>query len=39
MPYSKKSELPKGVRENLPPKAQEIFKEAYNSAWKEYNDP
>ena len=39
MPYDKKSELPDSVSDNLPSHAQEIFKEAYNSAWDEYKDP
>jgi cation transport regulator len=37
MPYERKSELPKGVRDNLPAHAQDIYKEAYNSAYDEYN--
>jgi cation transport regulator len=39
MPYNKISELPDSVRDNLPKHAQEIFKEAYNSAWDQYADP
>jgi len=39
MPYSKKSELPDSVRDNLPEHAQEIYKEAFNNAWDEYSDP
>lgn len=39
MPYDKKSELPDSVRDNLPARAQEIYKEAYNSAWETYKDP
>ena len=39
MPYKKKSELPDGVKDNLPSHAQDIYKEAYNSAWDEYKDP
>lgn len=39
MPYSKKSELPDSVKDNLPKHAQDIYKEAYNSAWDEYEDP
>jgi cation transport regulator len=38
MPYKKTGDLPKQVKDNLPPHAQEIFKEAYNSAKKEYRD-
>lgn len=39
MPYKNLSDLPERVRENLPKHAQEIYKEAYNSAWDEYKDP
>ena len=39
MPYSKLSELPKQVKDNLPKHAQEIYLAAYNSAWEEYKDP
>ena len=27
------------VRENLPEHAQDIYREAFNSAWEEYKDP
>ena len=39
MPYKSISDLPKPVRDHLPTHAQEIFKEAFNSAWHEYADP
>ncbi len=39
MPYNTTSDLPESVREHLPAHAQKIFLEAYNSAWKEYDDP
>lgn len=39
MPYNSKSELPESVRDNLPEHAQEIYLEAYNSAWDQYDDP
>ena len=39
MPYSRKSELPDSVKDNLPKHAQDIYREAYNSAWDEYKDP
>lgn len=39
MPYERRSDLPEQVRENLPAHAQDIYKEAYNSAWDEYKDP
>jgi cation transport regulator len=39
MPYSKNSDLPDSVRDNLPAHAQDIYREAYNSAWDQYKDP
>ncbi len=39
MPYKTKSELPDSVRENLPAHAQEIYREAFNSAWRQYDQP
>jgi cation transport regulator len=39
MPYEKITDLPDQIRGNLPKHAQEIYKEAYNSAWDEYADP
>jgi cation transport regulator len=39
MPYSRTSELPAPVRDHLPQHAQEIYKEAFNSAWDEYDTP
>ncbi|MFO7842105.1 MAG: ChaB family protein [Fidelibacterota bacterium] len=39
MPYAKRSELPDSVKDNLPEKAQDIFKEAFNNAWEQYKDP
>ena len=39
MPYDTLYELPAAVKENLPKHAQEIYKEAFNSAWDEYADP
>ncbi len=39
MPYKKVSDLPDNVRENLPDHAQEIYKEAFNSAWDQYDQP
>lgn len=37
MPYDKLSDLPDSVKDNLPHHAQEIFKEAFNSASEEYD--
>lgn len=39
MPYARISELPDAVREHLPRHAQEIYKEAFNSAWTQYDKP
>jgi cation transport regulator len=39
MPYQTIEDLPESVRENLPKHAQEIFKEAFNSASERYQDP
>lgn len=38
MPYDSVSDLPESVTDNLPKHAQEIFRKAYNNAWKEYTD-
>ena len=38
MPYKSTNELPDGVKDNLPKHAQEIYKEAFNSAWDDYKD-
>jgi cation transport regulator len=38
MPYKSISDLPDSVRDNVPRHAQEIYKEAFNSAWDEYAD-
>ena len=39
MPYQTRDDLPESVRHVLPAHAQDIFKEAFNSAIKEYRDP
>jgi Putative cation transport regulator len=39
MPYKTIAELPDTVRDHVPKHAQEIYKEAFNSAWKEYASP
>jgi cation transport regulator len=36
MPYESLTDLPKGVRNNLPRHAQEIYQASFNSAWDEY---
>lgn len=38
-PYKKISELPDNVRDNVPKHAQEIYMEAFNSAWEQYDEP
>jgi cation transport regulator len=35
--YQRLTDLPKGVRGNLPKHAQEIFRAAFNNAWEEYD--
>lgn len=37
MPYKTINELPENVRDVLPHHAQEIFKEAFNSAYNQYD--
>jgi cation transport regulator len=39
MPYKKNSDLPDSVKDNLPNHAQDIYREAYNSAWEQYDKP
>jgi cation transport regulator len=39
MPYRSVRELPESVRDNLPKHAQEIYQEAFNSAWEQYDEP
>lgn len=39
MPYKSNSDLPESVRDNLPKRAQEIYRKAYNSAWQQYDEP
>jgi len=39
MPYSNASELPESVKNVLPDHAQDVYKEAFNSAYDEYSDP
>jgi cation transport regulator len=38
MPYDKLTDLPESVRNNLPKHAQEIYKDAYNSAEEQYGE-
>lgn len=39
MPYKETNELPDSVQNVLPEHAQDIYKEAFNSAWDEYKKP
>lgn len=39
MPYSNINDLPASVKNVLPEHAQDIYKEAFNSAYEEYKDP
>lgn len=39
MPYKTINELPESVRNVLPEHAQDIYKEAFNSAYDEYDTP
>lgn len=39
MPYKNRDDLPESVTNVLPAHAQDIYKEAFNSAWDEYKDP
>jgi cation transport regulator len=38
MPYDNLSDLPDGVRNNLPKHAQEIYRAAFNSAEEQYGE-
>ena len=38
MPYKTKSDLPESVKHVLPSHVQDIYKEAFNSAWDQYKD-
>ena len=39
MPYNSNADLPDNVTNVLPKHAQDIFREAFNSAYDEYKDP
>lgn len=39
MPYAKNQDLPDQVTDNLPQGAQTIYREAFNSAWGQYDSP
>jgi cation transport regulator len=36
MPYAGKEDLPPSVRDHLPSHAQDIYREAFNHAWRQY---
>ena len=38
MPIESRDDLPKGVKNNVPEHAQDIWKEAYNNALEQYAD-
>lgn len=38
MPYQSRASLPDSVKHVLPAHAQDIYKEAFNSAWDEYKE-
>lgn len=38
MPYASVDDLPKSVRDHLPPHAAEIYRSAFNHAWETYAD-
>lgn len=38
MPYTSNSDLPDSVKNVLPSHAQDIYKEAFNSAYEQYKD-
>ena len=38
MPYAKNADLPEQGKDHLPPHAQDIYREAYNSAFGQYKD-
>jgi cation transport regulator len=37
MPYRRRTDLPDSVKDNLPEHAEAIYKEAFNSAWEQYD--
>lgn len=39
MPYKNNQDLPDSVSNHLPKHAQDIYREAFNHAYKEYKDP
>ncbi len=39
MPYSRNDDLPDQVTDNLPQRAQKIYRKAFNSAYEQYDSP
>lgn len=39
MPYQKNTDLPESVQDHLPEHGQDIYREAFNSAWDQYDNP
>lgn len=39
MPYQHNSDLPDSVKDSLPKHGQDIYREAYNSAYDQYDQP
>jgi cation transport regulator len=37
--YKTNNELPETVKDNLPEHGQDIYREAFNSAWEQYDEP
>jgi cation transport regulator len=37
--YQHNKDLPESVRDSLPEHGQDIYREAFNSAWKQYDEP
>ncbi|WP_341914441.1 ChaB family protein [Ferrovibrio terrae] len=38
MPYASNADLPANLRERLPAHAQDIFRAAFNHAWRDHSD-
>ena len=38
IPYRSNEELPRSVRDHLPPDAQDMLRKVFNNAWHEYDD-
>ncbi|PHN07577.1 ChaB family protein [Flavilitoribacter nigricans] len=39
MPYKNNTELPDTIRKNLSEPAQDVYREAFNNAWDQYQSP